>query len=103
MANNIQNGGITLLNARTTDGSGGFVTWDKPQGKASFQRAGNFDGATITLNALAPDNATSIALTTATVGGAVQVEGLVEGQQYECVVSNDGASTSVSAWLLAVN
>lgn len=103
MANTAKTGGIRLLNAATANGSGGFFTWNLPHGKASFQRAGTLNGATITVNALAPDNTTSIALTSATTLGAVQVEGLVQGQQYEAVISSAGGSTSLSAWLLAVN
>ena len=100
---NLQTPGIQLLKARATDGTDGYFTWNFPTGKASFQRAGTPDSATITLNALAPDGTSAIPITTATTAGAVLVEGLVCGQQYQAVISSAGGSTSLSAWLLAVN
>lgn len=98
---------IQLLDEQTTSAAGNYVTWQY-SGRGELQIAGVFDGASIALTVLAPDNATEIAVNDADTGtpaafttlGTHPLSYIARGQQIRATVSGAGASTSLSAWIV---
>jgi hypothetical protein len=96
--------GAQLLSARTTNGTDGYKSWEYGS-KAILQVYGTFNGATITLDVLAPDNATDIQVNNSS-GAELSITDVgtyaldvVPGQQIKATVASAGGSTSLSAFL----
>lgn len=90
-----------LLSARTTDGNGTALTMNSTGSRLNSMIHtvyvyGTFDGCTVKLQA-SLDNSTWIDITSASYTAATIANITINTNYIRAVVSNDGASTSVSA------
>lgn len=101
---------FTLLNARTTDGTDGAITWQRDGGSQTESDSGEilaegiWDGASITFNIKGEieDIPLMYGITPLTISESTKRMYKVSipwGQRIEAVVSGAGASTSLNCYL----
>ncbi len=96
---------IVFFSARTTDATSTAYQFRFPNKRGQFCVYGTFDGATMTLY-FSPDGGTTYIIAkdaygndiAFTANGAIMIDAPV-GELLRCILSNDGASTSLTAEL----
>ena len=101
---------IWLFTAQTTDANSAAHIFSYPSQKACVTAFGTWDGATIELETLAPDNSTWIPVsdsafnivTLSTPNSQVTIGDVVLNQQIRAVLANAGGSTSLNLTLQGI-
>lgn len=107
MPSNIGTNLVYLFNARTTDGNGAGVPLPFPNNRGKIMAYGTWDGASVSLQSLASDGTTWITVSLLkddgtfiplafTANTQMTLTGIIMNETYRAVLSNDGASTSVT-------
>ena len=99
---------LVFFTARTTDGNSTAYPMSFPNRKGQLDVYGTFDGCTVTLQ-YSPDGGTTYVTArdasysdiSFTANGSIAIEAPL-GELLRCAVTNDGASTSITAKLKVI-
>lgn len=107
MPSNVGSNLIYLFSARTTDGNGTGYPLPFPNNRGKVMVYGTWDSATVTLQSLASDGTTWVAVSllkddgtftplTFTANTQMTLSGILMNETYRAVMANDGPTTSIT-------
>lgn len=102
-------GTMFVFNSQTVNATSPTIILNYPDQKMVVKAFGTWNGASIILQTLAPDQSTWIVINdltgspiTFTINTQINIEGFIQGEQFRAILSSAGGSTNLSLTLQEV-